>query len=98
MFDSFFGVPVGLVVAFRIARKASSWHTSLVPYAAHSRSTMPCMRDMWLLLEHMKEKRHSAGSCRSIRHPGRWGSNLANRASAFAHPTDKDARETERLK
>ena len=86
-----------MAVAFRASLRAAST-ASLVPYVAHSLSTMPCMREMWLLELHMNEKRHSAGSCRSIRHPGRWGCSFANRASALAHPVARAPSETERLK
>jgi len=44
---------------------------------------MPWMRLMWLFEEQMKEKRHSAGSCRSMRHPGKWGDSFLKRSSAL---------------
>jgi hypothetical protein len=42
---------------------------------------MPWMREMWLLEEQMKEKRHSSGSCLSMRAPTKNGLTSRNRAS-----------------
>ena len=94
----FFGVGVFFAAtALRVdASRASG--SSGVPYAAHRRSTIPWMRLMWLLLLQMKEKRHSAGSCRSMRHPGRNGSRRRNRSSASAHCALSELRLTSRLK
>lgn len=47
---------------------------------------------MWLLLEQMNSKRHSTGSCRSMRAPGRCGDTAAKRASLLHHSLYSTAR------
>lgn len=41
-----------------------------LPYLEHRRSTIPCIREIWLLELQMNWKRHSVGSCLMIRAPG----------------------------
>ena len=60
---------VAVAVVARSGRGRCCVMCSCVPYAEHRRSTMPCMRLMWLFEEQMNWNRHSTGGWRSMRAP-----------------------------